>query len=90
MTRAPPIQDLFPRLDLKGNKDKQGLKVNQGTAGPTRTAVVTERAGDASTITPGAFGFPEASCNSGEISYRRGIQIYTFRCRSNPALYFWF
>ena len=50
----------------QGQQGQAGPKGEPGTAGPTRTAVVTERAGDASTITPGAFGFPEASCNSGE------------------------
>ena len=59
----------------QGQQGPAGPKGEPGTAGPTRTAVVTERPGDAATIIPGTFGFPEASCNPGEIATGGGYRF---------------
>jgi hypothetical protein len=59
----------------QGQQGPAGPKGEPGAAGPTRTAVVTERPGDAATIIPGTFGFPEASCNPGEIATGGGYRF---------------
>ena len=76
MTRALPYQTSLSSIGPQGQQGPAGPKGEPGTAGPTRTAVVTERAGTATTITPGTFGFPEASCNSGEITTGSGSALH--------------
>ena len=65
MIRVSPIQ-----VSLSTTNAAAASAGTQGLAGPTQTAVVTQRAGTPTTIPPNNFGNAEALCNPGEVADR--------------------
>ena len=59
----------------QGQQGQAGPRGEPGTAGPTQSAVVTQRTGTATTITPGVFGSSEAPCNPGELATGGGYRF---------------